>query len=328
MSFEFSKIKKYVSKAKKLANMPPNLATPGIMADKLIEDFSTVPGDYLHLTVKKAATLPLIKAVDNEDGRLLILFHNCDLYGVEERPIVLIGKGVCFDSGGYNLKHSNMHEMKFDKAGAMSVYSVIKACKNQDFPRPVIAILPLVNNKIGSSQTFPGSVITTTLDRTVEIRDTDAEGRLILADAIETAQRMFNPEIIVTVATLTGSCANALGEHYTGMFSNLIDCPDVTRNPLSTMVFASEKAKDPIWPLPVNKEHVKNLKKSKVADIMNYNKKECGGSSAAAFLAYFIEDTPWIHLDIAGTAWKDDEATGRPTALLLTWLESMVKEGN
>lgn len=321
MKFEFSKPSKYVNITKKMSELPPNIGTPEYFVDHAERNFK---GRVEWSTAREDIRLQLVRAVGGAGGIMLRLYHNLDMVKEGHLPIALIGKGVCFDSGGYNLKTNMMHEMKFDKCGGMAVYSVLRACANQKYPLPVVGYIPLVNNLIGKAETLPGSVIETHYGKKVEIRDTDAEGRLVLADAIEMAKSMYEgPSEIVTVATLTGSCMAALGEHYHGMFS--VDT--YSKHASTRMKHAAHKTGDMVWEMPLNHHHLENLQKTKCADILNYNKKELGGSSAAAFLSYFVEDTPWVHLDIAGTAWKDgDTATGRPTELLLKYLELYAEE--
>lgn len=315
----FNNYAKYVRLAKRIGEMPPNYATPKNLVNyirsfsKAFVESNNALGD---------PRLKLLKAV-GQSGYMVQITHKSDLIATGLQPTVLIGKGVTFDTGGYNLKSRNMHEMKFDKCGAAAVYSVLQACAEQDYPLPVVGLIPLVENLIGSKMTLPGSVIKAANGTRVEIRDTDAEGRLILADAIQIANKL-DPDVIVTVATLTGSCSNALGDIYTGLFANKnVDAWNYER----IMQRSGLESGDEVWSMPLHKSHTANLKKTHIADILNYNKREFGGSSGAAFLNYFVDpNIPWLHLDIAGTAWREDKSTGRPVKLLLKFLENNADE--
>lgn len=307
--------KKYVNWCKKISELPPNIATPEYMADIVNSEFGKrVFSIDSGIMVK--ISHPLLYAVGS-NAHYVEIHHNYSPYKPGPKPIVLIGKGVTFDTGGYSIKRCHgLHEMKFDKCGAVSVVAVMKALKEQNYPHPVVAIVPFVSNLIGSEQTLPGSVIKSRSGKTVEITDTDAEGRLILADCLTRAQEL-GPELIITVATLTGSCEAALGKEFTGLFSNEsgLICA-------SNLMHAGDVTKDLAWNMPIHPNHVKHLTKCRAADIKNHvSGKEWGGSVAASFLNYFVKpEIAWAHLDIAGTAWDGDRATGRPVKMLLEFL--------
>lgn len=314
--FKFKNVNKYVSLCKRLSNLPPNIATPDYFLEYIQ---SNLKNSLSILSWLNGVLTPLVYAVD-PTGLMLMVEHRPSKAKYQlNKPIVLIGKGVTFDTGGYNIKANDekLWEMKYDKCGAMAAYSVFKAIVDQDYPHPVILILPLVQNLIGP--TLPGSIITSKKGIRVEIRDTDAEGRLILADAIEHAIDE-DPGLILTIATLTGGCAYSLGDIYSGVFSN-------DDNLLFNLRRAGIKANDLVWPMPIHFKHLENLQSSKISDILNYNGKERGGSSGAAFLNYFVpKKIPWGHIDIAGTAWNEAGATGRPVKLLLEFFEELKRE--
>lgn len=312
--FSENQVRSAIRRTKKLCELPPNIATPTTLLGHCMATGMYVGHDNSISTSKHF----LMKAVDKH-GTMVTLQHSPP--GTESnKPIVLIGKGVTFDTGGYDIKTANMVEMKFDKCGAMSVIAVMETLKRTKYPGRVVALLPFVQNLVDDLATLPGSTIRASNGKLVEITNTDAEGRLILADALLEAQAEWNPKCMISIATLTGSCAAALGSHYHGLFTN-----DNIES--LNIISSSIDCQDEVWRMPLNEGHLKNLlhKNPKIADIKNYNKKECGGSSAAAFLNYFVSpQIPWVHLDIAGTAWDGERATGRPTRLLLQWLEDMV----
>ncbi|WP_328514256.1 leucyl aminopeptidase [Tepidiphilus baoligensis] len=231
--------------------------------------------------------------------------------------MVLVGKGVTFDSGGICLKPAaQMDEMKFDMCGAAAVLGTLEAVARLKLPLDVVAIVPATENLPSGTATRPGDVVRTLAGRTVEILNTDAEGRLILCDALTYAQREYHPECLIDVATLTGAIVIALGKEATGLLAN-----DDT---LARELLASgERAADPAWQLPLWDEYQEALK-SNFADVANVSTDRAAGSiTAACFLARFVENVPWAHLDIAGTAWRSGEkkgATGRPVPLLVEFL--------
>lgn len=314
--FKFRNIKKIVNRTIKLSELPPNIGTPeyffknikGLINEEPWEDYTLLDAVDCH------GSMGIIEHIPVKPGK-----HR------HTKPIVLVGKGLCFDSGGLNIKTSDMHEMKFDKCGAMSVIAVLEACKKHDYPCPVIGIVPLAENLVGTNVTKPGSVIQTNIKlrkkstyEKVEVVDTDAEGRLVLADALHLA-KLYDPAAVISVATLTGGCAYALGDTYSGMFNN-----KQGEDLAAYILDLSADTDDLVWRMPIHKNHLDNLR-THMANIKNYHGKETGGSSAAAFLQYFVDGAyPWVHLDIAGTAWKGECATGRPTSLILKYLESIV----
>jgi leucyl aminopeptidase len=228
---------------------------------------------------------------------------------------VLVGKGVTFDTGGISLKPAaEMDEMKFDMSGAASVLGTLLAIAEMKLPIHVVGIIPATENMPSGRATKPGDVVTSMSGQTIEILNTDAEGRLILCDALTYAER-YNPKAVIDIATLTGACVIALGNFTTGLMTN----DDVLAKELLS---AGEEAGDRAWQLPLWDEY-QDLLKSNFADMANIGGRAAGTISAACFLSRFTKKYRWAHLDIAGTAWKsgkDKGSTGRPVPLLTQFL--------
>lgn len=216
-------------------------------------------------------------------------------------PIVFAGKGITFDTGGISIKpNSGMWRMKADMTGAAAVTAAVMSLAKSGAPVNVVAVAPLVENMPGGGAQRPGDVVTTMSGKTVEIRSTDAEGRLILADAVWYAQEQFNPSLLVHVATLTGSVGRALGDEYAGLFTR---DDDIAKR----MKAAGEEAGEDLWRLPLHPNHDKQLK-SPIADIKNSDTGSPGASTGAAFIGQFVkEETPWAGLDIAGVDWREED---------------------
>ena len=233
------------------------------------------------------------------------------------KPIVLVGKGVTFDTGGVRLKPPPaMDEMKFDMCGAAGVIGTMHAVVELDLPVNLVMVVPSCENMPGSNATRPGDVITSMSGKTIEILNTDAEGRLILCDALTYARR-FKPDTILDVATLTGACVVALG----GTFSGIMTRDDELA---AELLDAGRRACDRAWRLPMDEEYNQQLR-SNFADFANSAGREGGASIAANFLGRFTEGLRWAHIDIAGTAWKAGKAkgaTGRPVSMLVEYLLS------
>src|SRR5688500_18450324 len=230
-------------------------------------------------------------------------------------PVALVGKGITFDTGGISIKPSpEMDEMKFDMCGAASVLGAMLSASLMKLPMNVVAVIPATENMPGGNAIKPGDIVTTLSGQTVEILNTDAEGRLILCDALTYVER-YKPAAVVDVATLTGAMVIALGHVATGMFSN--------SDPLAREVLeAGEAAWDRAWHMPLWDEYQEGLK-SNFADFPNIASRAGGSITAACFLSRFAKAYPWAHLDIAGTAWKsgaEKGATGRPVAMLSHFL--------
>lgn len=235
--------------------------------------------------------------------------------GKRQAPVVLVGKGITFDTGGISLKPAaEMDEMKFDMSGAAAVLGVMAALVQLRPALNVVGLIPACENMPDGSATKPGDVVRSMSGQTIEILNTDAEGRLILCDALTYAQR-FKPRAIIDVATLTGACVIALGAVRSGLFAS-----DETL--AQALLQAGEAAQDPCWRLPLDEEYAEALK-TRFADVANVGGRPAGAVTAAKFLQRFVGEVPWAHLDIAGTAWKggkDKGATGRPVPLLLRYL--------
>jgi leucyl aminopeptidase len=232
-----------------------------------------------------------------------------------QAPVVLVGKGVTFDSGGISLKDPpGMDEMKFDMSGAAAVLGALRAAAALKLPLNLVVIVATCENMPSGGAVKPGDIVTTMSGQTVEILNTDAEGRLILCDAI-TYSRRFKPAAVIDVATLTGACIVALGNHFSGLMSNDESLADELES-------AGVRADDRAWRLPIGEEFVDQLK-SNFADIANVGGREGGACTAASFLSKFAKDLHWAHLDVAGTAWlggAQKGSTGRPVPLLVDFL--------
>ena len=231
------------------------------------------------------------------------------------KPVVLVGKGITFDTGGISLKPAaEMDEMKFDMCGAASVLGTFKAVAQMGLPINLVGLVPTTENMPGGGATKPGDVVTTMSGKTVEILNTDAEGRLILCDALTYARR-FEPAAVVDIATLTGACVIALGHVATGLFAN-------DARLAKAITAAGDDAWDRVWELPLWTDYAEQLR-SNFADFANIGGRPAGSITAACYLAKFTEGLRWAHLDIAGTAWKSGRekgSTGRPVPLLVRYL--------
>ena len=239
----------------------------------------------------------------------------------DDAPVVLVGKGITFDAGGISLKPAaKMGDMIYDMSGAASVLATIQAVADLALPINLVAIAPACENLPSGTALKPGDIITTYSGRTVEVQNTDAEGRLILADGLTKALE-HKPQLIIDVATLTGACVVALGSTYTGLFANRDDLAE-------KLLEAGKKTGDLAWRMPLHSDYTE-LMQSSYADLANVSAvRGAGASTAAAFLESFVEGTPWAHLDIAGTAntsGKDHASTGRPVALLVEFLRDLAE---
>ena len=308
-----------VELARDLGNRPPNVCTPSHLA--------TVARRVAHerpkLSVKVLSedqirkigmgALLSVTAGTKSPAKLIVMQYKGAAATVP--PIALCGKGVTFDSGGISLKPPpKMDEMKFDMCGAAAVIGTMASIVELGLRANVVAIVPACENMPGSEATRPGDIVTSMSGQTIEILNTDAEGRLILCDALTYATE-FKPSCIIDVATLTGACVIALGSVYTGLFSS---DDELT----SALEAAGRRAADEAWPMPVTTEYGDSLR-SNFADFANAGSREGGASVAAQFLSRFVDDTPWAHLDIAGVAWRQGAAkgaTGRPVGLLVDFL--------
>lgn len=237
----------------------------------------------------------------------------------KDAPTVLVGKGITFDSGGISLKGgAGMDEMKYDMGGAASVLGTMRAIGEMKLKLNVVAVIPTCENMPSGSATRPGDIVTSMSGQTIEILNTDAEGRLILCDALTYTER-FKPSAVVDVATLTGACVTSLGHHNTGLFTR----HDAAHDALATeLLTAGKQTGDTAWRMPIEEAYNEQLK-SNFADMANIGGPAGGSITAACFLERFTKKYTWAHLDIAGTAWKSGAAkgsTGRPVPLLTMFL--------
>ncbi len=299
--FDKSQIKlEYLNFARDLQDLPPNIGTSIEIANRIVNKAKEIEGikitvlDKEEIEQQGMGLFLGVNAGSSVEPRLVVLEYVGD---PSKTRTALVGKGITFDSGGYNLKPSNFLEnMKFDMSGAAIVSSTVMALAKAKAKCNVVSIGLLTDNRIGGKATLTESVITSMNGQTVEITNTDAEGRLVLADGITYAIRNEKAEKIITVATLTGAIAVALGRWFTGAFSTNDEFYSEFEN-------ASKVAQESIWRQPLICEHLKAMKCSKVADLANSEPgREAGSSTAAAFLNSFAEKKAYIHLDIAATA--------------------------
>ncbi len=305
--------------ARNLGNRPPNVCTPSHLArearalgkryDRM--DVSVL-GEREMKRLGMGALLSVTQGAEEPPRFIIVRYRGA---GARSAPVVMCGKGITFDSGGISIKPAHkMDEMKFDMCGAAGVLGTMAALGELQPDLNVIAIVPACENMPGGRASRPGDIVKTLSGQTVEILNTDAEGRLILADALTYAKR-FKPRYLLDVATLTGACVVAVGHLYTGLFSN-------DDKLASALLDAGTRSLDPVWRLPADEEYGQSLK-SNFADFANVGSREAGASIAAQFLSRFVDDTPWAHLDIAGSAWLSNAAkgaTGRPVPLLTDFL--------
>lgn len=304
---------------KHLANMPANQCTPSFLANEanvLARTFKTIRSNSLSQRDMAKLGMGALLAVakgSHEPPQLIEMHYQG---GGDTPPVALVGKGITFDSGGLSLKPADaMTEMKYDMCGGATVFGVMKACALLKLPINLIGLVPSAENMPSSTAVKPGDVVTSLSGQTVEIINTDAEGRLILADTLTYAER-FNPDVVIDIATLTGAMVVALGSVFTGFMTD-----DDTL--AKALVNASEASGDKAWRMPLDVAYQAALE-SPIADMLNATfDRSSGAITAACFLARFAEKYRWAHLDIAGTAWvsgKNRHATGRPVALLLQYL--------
>jgi leucyl aminopeptidase len=300
--------------ARTLGNLPSNICTPAYLAEeakKLARQFK-LQIEVLERRDLERLGMGAFLAVANASHRppkLIVLRYK----GKPRAPLLaLVGKGITFDTGGISLKPAaEMDEMKFDMSGAGSVLGTLRALAGMRAPLNVVGIIPACENMPGGRATRPGDVVTTLSGQTVEILNTDAEGRLILCDALTYAAR-FQPEAVIDVATLTGACVIALGHVATGLFANDQKLADEIRE-------AADDAWDRVWQMPLWEDYQEQLR-SNFADFANIGGRPGGSITAACFLARFTREMRWAHLDIAGTAWKSGRekgSTARPVPLLV-----------
>jgi leucyl aminopeptidase len=304
--------------ARDLGNLPANVCTPTYLAEasmKLGREWKLAVEVLERKDMEKLGMGSLLSVTkgSHEPPKFVILRYSGG--GKKDSPVVLVGKGITFDTGGISIKPSaEMDEMKFDMCGAASVLGTLRAAAELGLKLNVVGLVPTCENMPGGAATKPGDIVTSMSGQTIEILNTDAEGRLILADALSYAER-FEPQAVVDIATLTGACVVALGHVCSGLFSN-------KDNLAHELQAAGAESRDRVWRLPLWEDYQEQLK-SNFADFANIGGRAAGSVTAACFLSRFARKYDWAHLDIAGTAWKSGKkkgATGRPVPLLTTFL--------
>ncbi len=308
-----------VNTARQLGDLPGNVCTPSYLANQakaLAKKHSNISCAILGEKEMRSLgmnSLLSVSAGSAEPAKLIVLQYQGG--SKSQKPVALVGKGVTFDSGGISLKPgAGMDEMKYDMCGAASVLGTLTALAELAPAINVVGVIPTVENMPSSTATKPGDIVTSLSGQTIEILNTDAEGRLILCDALTYVEK-FKPATVIDIATLTGACVVALGSHASGLFSNQDELAEA-------LLCAGASADDRAWRLPIWPEYDQQLK-SNFADMANIGGPKAGSVTAACFLARFTRDYHWAHLDIAGTAWNngsDKGATGRPVPLLVEYL--------
>lgn len=317
-----------IKKAKDLANMPPNICNSNYLAQEVLklknyseklnieiidEEKMKVLGMNAYLSV----------GMGSINKSLMLIINYQGINKTKSKPFVLIGKGLTFDSGGISIKPSNnMDKMKYDMCGAACIYGVMLFICKLNLPINVIGILSCCENMPDGKSYRPGDIIQTMSGKTVEIINTDAEGRLVLCDTL-TYVKKFNPRLVIDIATLTGGCSVALGNNYNGLMSN-------NKKLVKELLYSSQQTGDKTWELPLDSDFHEQLK-SDFADIKNSAGIIGSTITAACFLENFAKEYIWAHLDIAGTAWKSKHsgATGRPVSLIAQFLlNQCIKEKN
>ena len=312
---------------KTLGNLPPNICTPTYLANtakQIAKDYKLGVEvlDRKQLEALKMGSFLSVTQGSDQPPKFIVLKH---MGGKpKDAPVVLVGKGITFDTGGISLKPgSGMDEMKYDMCGAGSVLGTFRAIGEMQLKLNVIGVIPTCENMPSGRATRPGDIVTSMSGQTIEILNTDAEGRLILCDALTYVER-FKPAAVVDIATLTGACVTALGHHNTGLFTRHDEAHDALANELLS---AGKASNDTAWRMPIEDAYQEQLK-SNFADIANIGGPPAGSITAACFLERFTRKYTWAHLDIAGTAWKSGAAkgaTGRPVPLLTSFLIARAK---
>jgi leucyl aminopeptidase len=309
-----------VSFARELGCLPPNLCTPAhiaaqakTIADEHAESVTLEVLERADMEKLGMGALLAVASGSASPPKLIVLQYRG---AGEAKPYALVGKGVTFDTGGMNLKPTgSMEEMKYDMCGAAGVLGAFLAAVGMKLPLNLVCVVPSVENMPDGGGYRPSDVLHTHAGITVEVLNTDAEGRLILCDALSYTCKRFQPQALVDAATLTGACVIALGAHASGLFS-------ADDELAGALLAAGDASGDRAWRLPLWNEYREQLE-SAFADIANVGGKSAGAVTAALFLSRFTEGTPWAHLDVAGTAWvpgRKGYATGRPVPLLVQWL--------
>ncbi len=312
-----------VTTAKDLSNLPGNICTPTYLAGQalmLAKQHETVTTTILEESDMEELGMGALLSVSKgsrQPAKLIVMeYKGADS---SQKPVVFVGKGLTFDAGGISIKPAAaMDEMKYDMCGGASVFGAIQACAELGLPLNVIGVVPSSENLPDGDANKPGDIVTSMSGQTIEILNTDAEGRLILCDALTYCER-FEPAVAIDIATLTGACIVALGHHAQGLLSN--------HNPLThELLNAGKQINDRAWELPLWEDYQSQLD-SNFADMANVGGRDAGTITAACFLARYTKKFKWAHLDIAGTAWKSGKekgATGRPVPMLMQFLLNRV----
>ncbi|QNS02041.1 MAG: leucyl aminopeptidase [Buchnera aphidicola (Pentalonia nigronervosa)] len=310
-----------ITYAKNISNLPPNICHPLYLSyqtrefEKKYKKNVTVETIDVKEMKKLGMNAYLSVGQGSKNKPIMSVIKYSGNNVIDNQVIVLVGKGLTFDSGGISIKSSDdMDNMKYDMCGAAAVYGVLTMVAELQLPLNIIGILAGCENMLGSGSFRPGDILTTMSGKTVEVLNTDAEGRLVLCDVLTYIER-FSPNTVIDIATLTGACVTALGESISGLFSNNEELAE-------ELIIASKESNDKIWRLPLFSEYQKELK-SNFSDFSNIGKGKAGAIHAACFLSYFTKKYHWAHLDIAGTAWTSGVskgATGCPVELLCQFL--------
>jgi len=306
-------------RSRELGNMPPNICNPAYLAEtarEIANSYDNVSVEVLEqdamARLKMSALLAVGQGSVNGPRLIILKYHGKD---ENSQPIVLVGKGITFDTGGISLKPGpNMEQMKFDMGGAASVIGAFEACAEMQLPINLVCVVAAAENMPDGNAYRPGDVLTSMSGKTIEVLNTDAEGRLVLCDALTYSQR-FNPSALIDVATLTGACVIALGHHASAIMSKHDDLAD-------ELIEAGQIAIDRGWRLPLWDDYQPQLK-STFADMKNVGGMPAGSITAGCFLSRFTTDQRWAHIDCAGSTWKwggDEGSTGRPVGLLTQYL--------
>ncbi len=305
--------------ARDLGNEPPNVCNPAYLlreARKLGKNDNVTVSQLDERKMRELGMGAFMAVSQGSDapGHMIIVRYNGGKRG--EAPIALVGKGITFDTGGISLKPpAAMDEMKFDMCGAATVLGATKAVIEAGLKINLVTIVAAAENMPSGNATRPGDIVTSASGKTIEILNTDAEGRLVLCDALTHAQKAFKPRTIIDVATLTGACIIALGSHASAVYANSDNLADA-------LLRAGDDSGDKAWRMPLWDEYQKQLN-SNFADMANIGGREAGSVTAACFLSRFVEDTEWAHMDVAGSAFQGGArkgATGRPVPLLFAYL--------
>ncbi len=299
-----------------LSNQPGNVCTPTYLAETALgmaKEFDALDVEILEEADMEKLGMGSFLSVghgSDQPSKLVVFKYNGA--GDDSAPVALVGKGVTFDTGGISIKPgASMDEMKFDMIGAASVTGTIQAIAEMKLPLNVIGILAAAENMPSARATKPGDIVKSMSGKTIEVLNTDAEGRLVLCDAL-TYVGKYKPRLVIDIATLTGACIVALGHEICALLANDQSLAD-------EIMVSGKSIGDQAWQLPMNDEY-KKLLKSEHADIGNIGGRTAGTITAACFLSHFTEDYRWAHLDIAGTAWTGKAASGRPVPLLTQFL--------